>query len=327
MNDDCEATWWNGWPGQPLWWRLGPRAVLRLQGPDAVRYANGQLTRDVRQATAGRALAACVTTAKGQFQFLVSVSLATDGAVRVDGPPDVAEALTARLDRYLIADDAEMLDDPDRQGWGLHHVIGWRPDGVGLPPEVALLESDRMGVEGLDLWCPPEREEDLMAALKGAGLEGPMDPADRSAESPSEFARIMLGIPEPGRELEDKTLPPEAGLDRWAIDYRKGCYIGQEVLSRLYSVGRVNRQLVRLWADAGAGGRLQAGDDLFDPHGDAAKAVGRVTSVAVHPQLDRLVALAYVKRQALASPRLLGPDPGNGRPTILHRIPDSFSVS
>lgn len=326
MNDESDAPWWAGWPGRPLWWRFGRRTVLRLQGPDAVRYANGQVTRDLRQATCDRALAACVTTAKGQFQFLVSVSLAADGAVRVDGPADQAEALLARLDRYLIADDAELLADPEWRDWSLHHLVGWQPDGVDLPPGVVHLQSDRMGAAGWDLWCPPAAEQRLIEALRDVGPEGPMEVTDRSPASAAEFARILLGVPAHGSELDEKTLPPEAGLDRWTIDYRKGCYIGQEVLSRIYSVGRVNRKLVRLWGEAGGG--VQPGDDLIDPGaGEGASPVGRITSVATHPQLDRLVALAYVRRQALESPRLLGSGSGGDHRAVLHRIPDSFIVS
>src|SRR3954465_5639955 len=63
------------------------------------------------------------------------------------------------------------------------------------------------------------------------------------SESLLETIRIEHGVARWGFELNEETLPPEAGLERTHIDYHKGCYIGQEVISRLKSIGHVNRQL------------------------------------------------------------------------------------
>ena len=99
--------------------------------------------------------------------------------------------------------------------------------------------------------------------------------------------RIANGVPKWGVELTPDTLPAEAGLDVNAIDFHKGCYIGQEVISRIKSVGRVNRKLVRLRAsDDHRGAELAPGQILFD--GD--KEVGSLTSVA------GVEALGFVKR-------------------------------
>ena len=82
----------------------------------------------------------------------------------------------------------------------------------------------RLGTEGIDL---PSAPESLMEA----------------GSQEIELLRIERGIPRWGNELSEETLPQEAGLDRIAVDFKKGCYVGQEVVSRIHSVGRVNRHL------------------------------------------------------------------------------------
>lgn len=332
----AEPAWWIEWAGKAHAWRLGPRALWRLQGPDAVRYANGQVTRNVERLAPGQAALSCVTNAKGQFQFLVTLMREGADAVLIDVDPARAEELEARLGRYLIADDAELAEAAGWSGNVLHHVV--MPSGdasqLRLPGSVVRLESDRMGAPGLDLWVTPEQESELLSALDEAGIE-PHQVGGESVEdgtgggvpvAAAEFSRILLGMPAPGSELDEKTLPPEAGLDRWAIDYHKGCYIGQEVLSRLFSVGRVNRLLVRFWADADAARGIRVGDPLVDPAAPEL-VVGKITSVAIRPQLDRLAALAYVKRSGPGCTRLMTATEAREPGIILNRIPDHLQFA
>ena len=108
-----------------------------------------------------------------------------------------------------------------------------------------------------------------------------------------ESLRIEAGIPRWGRELDENTLPPEAGLERTHIDYAKGCYIGQEVISRLKSIGHVNRRLVGFVAAENE--PLKPGLRLFAPDNDAAE-IGTLTSAAWSFALEKPVALGYLKR-------------------------------
>lgn len=249
-------------------------AVLEFRGPDAGRFLNGQLTQDVRLVTdAKTALPSCVTDAKGRFQFRVWLSAADDGALRVDAPPASVEALEARLTRYLIADEVEVLDLTGR--WSLVHftgVPGPAPDGV---MERA---ASRCGVAGTDWWIPVGLAVAFPAeipVLEGDALEA---------------FRIANGVPLPGRELTEGLLPPEAGLDATDISYRKGCYIGQEVISRIKSVGKVNQRLVRFTWD----GSLPLNEvTLVDAAGNPA---GRLTSVSPVVQGGLRHALGFVKR-------------------------------
>ena len=249
---------------------LGQPSLLEFRGPDAVRFLNGQLTQDVRRVAGGKiSLPSCVTDAKGRLQFRVTVTEATDGALWVAGLAGWAEDLEARLTRYLIADDVEV---EDRSGkYALHHFTGAMPEP---PPGVVARESDRFGMAGTDWWIPVRQ----VVEFPGSLLEG----------DALEALRIVNGVPLWGRELLAGMLPPEARLEETDISYHKGCYIGQEVISRIKSAGKVNRRLTRFVFDA----------DVPVAPGPLENAAGEVTSVAPLAVAGVRHALGYVKRGA-----------------------------
>jgi folate-binding protein YgfZ len=243
---------------------LGERTVLRLSGSDRQRYLNGQVSNDVRKLGAENSIAACVTTIKGKLDALVRI-IELDDAYLIDSELELRESLHARLDRYIIADDCELADVSD--AYRIVHVLGQ----AGESQPVAR-SSERFGQSGTDLWLP-------------AGDRLPRELEFLSAGE-AESLRVRNAVPKWGAELGTDTLPAEAGLDATAIDFHKGCYIGQEVISRIKSVGRVNRKLVRLHA---SGDPPAPGQDLFIGESQ----VGTLTSVAGAD------ALGYVKRQHL----------------------------
>jgi folate-binding protein YgfZ len=254
-------------------------AVIAFRGPDALRYLNGQVTQDVRLAVGGdRALPSCVTDAKGRLQFRVWVHRSAEGEWRVSSEDADPEALFGRLSRYLIADDAEAIDVTGE--WRMVHVTGALPPGL----EFQAIASDRIGLPGWDVWVPATTSDASLAPLFSIA-EWPAEEA--------ETQRVQAGIPAWGRELLEGMLPPEAGLDRTDISYAKGCYIGQEVISRIKSAGKVNRKLVRLAVADGT--VLVPGEKLWDASG---KEAGEVTSVAPIVVDSRRLALGYLKRQA-----------------------------
>lgn len=253
---------------------LGFPALLEFRGPDAVRFLNGQLTQDVRRVAGGKiSLPSCVTDAKGRMQFRVWITETSDGAIRVEGPAESAEVLEARLTRYLIADDVEVSELTGK--WSLVHFTGAVAE---VPPGVMVRESARFGMPGADWWIPTGLECGFPAEiplLEGDALEA---------------FRIARGIPAWGRELTEGLLPPEAGLDVTDISYQKGCYIGQEVISRIKSVGKVNKRLERMVFDAtvpAEGGSLVDADAL---------PAGELTSVSPLAENGARHALGYVKR-------------------------------
>lgn len=263
---------------------LGTPAMLEFRGPDAVRFLNGQMTQDVRKVIGTDiALPSCITDAKGKLQFRVWIH-ARGEALIIEGPEGSNEALEARLTRYLIADDVEVVDLSDT--WQLHHLTGF--DGT-LPEGVIARSSQRYHLDGTDCWVPAGESLstiDDLPLLAGDALES---------------FRIAQGAPLWGKELHDGLLPPEAGLDATDISYHKGCYIGQEVISRIKSAGKVNKRLSRFRFGADI---ATAGLQLVDADG---KPAGELTSIAPLAERNTRCALGFLKRGADGM-RLLTPD-------------------
>jgi len=184
---------------------------------------NGQVTDDVRQANDQQSIYACVTDLKGHGVGDVFVH-AFEDALWLDAEPRLREVLGPRLERYIIADNAELGDVTD--DWQVWHVFG--PAAETEVPSVRQIRSERLGVPGMDVWL---RAKDPAPALTGVAI----------TEEDFEALRILRGIPRWPQELNASTFPPEAGLDVRAMSYTKGCYIGQEVLSRIRTTGSPTR--------------------------------------------------------------------------------------
>ncbi len=254
---------------------LGTPALLAFRGPDALRYLNGQLTQDVRLVMSGElCLPSCITDAKGRLQFRVWIHAHGD-TIHVEGPAGTAEAMEARLTRYLIADDVEVENLSGQ--WQLHHFLSFD----GASPEGGWSRTaTRFGTAGRDWWLPA-----------GATPSLPVDCSTLQSDE-LESLRINKGVPAWGHELSEGMLPPEAGLDASDISYHKGCYIGQEVISRIKFAGKVNRKLTQLAWDAALPAE---GLELVDGNGEVA---GEITSIAPLADGNTRHALAFLKRGA-----------------------------
>jgi folate-binding protein YgfZ len=256
---------------------LGSPAVLEFRGPDAVRFLNGQVTQDVRRLPGtGISLPSCVTDAKGRLQFRVDLTEGLDGALWVVGQAEWAEALEARLTRYLIADDVEVMDLTGKYQWV--HFTGAVAD---VPGGVIARESSRFGLAGVDWWIPKDLEVAFPAGISALAADA------------LEALRISNGVPAWGRELLEGMLPPEARLDETDISYHKGCFVGQEVISRIKSAGKVNKRLARFTLAADIPAEV---GPLVDAAGAAS---GQLTSIS--PQAKGILreALGFVKRGAV----------------------------
>ena len=262
------------------WLELRGRTILHLTGPDRIRYLNGQVSIDIPRLAGDLVRPGCVLNAKGRLVALAWFHREPD-ALRVDADAGLREALGARLERYIVADDVALVDHSD--GLVLFHrpTPPPEPDPLGDLPWVA---ATRLGRPGLDLCVPVGEADAVRGRLAAAGPE--LDP------DTVEHLRIERGVPRWGAELGPDTLPPEAGLDATAIDYDKGCYLGQEIISRLRSVGHVNRELRHLVAARGTP-RLEAGQALLAPDGTPA---GGLTSATFSFALDTWLGLGYVKK-------------------------------
>jgi folate-binding protein YgfZ len=245
--------------------RVTPGIRLRLSGGDAFRYLNGQITRDLKRLGDHEALPACILTPKGKLCALLSIHRA-GGDLIVESDVEVGEALRERLERYLVADDVVITEEswPERI-----HLFG---DALEKVKKSSVgISLSRLAVTGCDL--PPESLDSTVELLDPLLVE---------------ILRIERGIPAWGREIGPEILPPEAGLDRTAIDYDRGCYPGQEVISRLKSIGRVNRLLHGFRGDG-----LREGMKILSSEGSE---LGKLTSVAALPTTTGCVALGYLPR-------------------------------
>lgn len=260
---------------------LSARLKLRLTGSDRVRFLNGQVTNDVRKANANLSMTACVLSAKGKMDALIFIGAGEDELL-VDADPELKETLAARLDRYLIADDVAIEDVS--KNFSLFHVTG--ESAPALPNDAHWRRGKRFGTAGWDLFVPAaehERTRQLLAA------EEPMFSPEEA-----ERWRIEQGVPRWGRELTPQIIPVEANLAGDAIDYAKGCYIGQEVISRMKMSGQTNKRLCGLISVEGVA--LAPEMRLFTIEGG--KEVGRLTSATRSDRLGKEIALGYVKRGA-----------------------------
>ena len=258
---------------------LSERTKILLTGSDRVRFLNGQVTNDVRKVSSSLSLAACIVNAKGRMDALVFISATPEGLL-LDAEPELREALPQRLERYIIADDVTLEDVTER--FSLFHVTS--ETEPGLPNEERWRQAARFGLPGWDLALPAEQHEAVRELL-----EGRYRLCDAEC---MEQLRIEQGIPRWGRELTNEIIPVEANLESEAIDYAKGCYIGQEVISRMKMSGQTNKRLCGL---VSAGPALAAGMKL-QAHDDPTREVGWLTSATRSERLGKEIALGFVKR-------------------------------
>jgi folate-binding protein YgfZ len=257
------------------------RVKFRITGADSVRFLNGQITNDLRKATQTSAIQASVLNAKGKLSAHVFIAIDSTGAFFLDAEPELHEDLPARLDRYIIADDVQ-LEDVAAQ-FSIFHLTG--DSAPVIAASARIVSSNRFGLAGWDLWFDP--------AL-AAGLRGELsDQFTFCDDAGAEVFRIERGIPRWGRELTNDIIPVEANLETAAIDYAKGCYIGQEVISRMKMSGQTNKRLCGLvsLSNAPLGANMRLTSET-DPGKDA----GWITSATRSARFGKEIGLGYVKR-------------------------------
>jgi folate-binding protein YgfZ len=264
----------------PVFFDLSARSKLRIGGSDRLRFLNGQITNDARKSTTERAIAGAILNARGKMDAFVYLSQGADWYF-IDADPELQEKLPARLGRYVIADDVELADITSQ--FALFHVLSDAP----LPDEIdaSVVRSDRFGLPGVDLWVEMDRHHDVFAQLSGV-----FSFRDGAA---LEIFRIEQGIPRWTRELTEEIIPPEANLETVAVDYEKGCYIGQEIVSRMKMSGQRNKKLTGFISVYNA--PLEAGMKIY-PVGEEKKEAGWITSAVHSRRLGKEIALGYLKR-------------------------------
>jgi folate-binding protein YgfZ len=256
------------------------RDVVRVGGPEALDYLQGQLSQDVVGLPIGASAWSFVLQPQGKVDAWFRVTRTGDDEVVLDVDPGWGDALAARLDRFKLRTraDVESLD------WSCVAVRG-----PGAPGPDAL--ADAAPVVAVVDWPP----------LVGVDLLGPdvavpdgLVEVDRSAH---DALRIEAGLPAMGAEITEATIPAEVGVVPRSVSFTKGCYTGQELVARIDSRGgRTPRRLVRWRVD---GAVPPAGATASD---EAGKEIGRLTSVAA--TAEGAVALGPLARGVEAPARL-----------------------
>jgi len=267
------------------------RGKLLVRGAEAAEYLQGQLTNDVEGLAAGEGGYAALLDRKGHMQADMRVLRLAEDETWIDIEATALEATRRHLQTYKIGRDVEVEDMSAERV--ILSLIGPRSAEVaGSPPlpEYASEELTVVGIaclavgtaHGIDLIAATAETERLAAALREAG-------AAEVAPEAAEILRIEAGTPRFGFEMDTATMPAEAGIVERAVDFEKGCYIGQETVARLHYKGKPNRHLrgLRLSAPAPAGAVLRLG----------AREVGTLGGSCVSP-LHGPIALAIVRREA-----------------------------
>ncbi len=264
---------------QAIFLDLSARAKFRLTGTDRFRFLNGQITNDLRKATETVAIEACVLNPKGKMNGHLFVS-AQGESFSLDAEPELRETLRTRLDRYIIADDVQIEDVTDQ--FSMFHVLSEKSPTA---EHGRIVSVRRFAEPGWDIWSDAARHDAVWQQLTLAFAF-----FDSAA---AEVMRIEQGIPRWGSELTEEIIPIEANLEQRTIDYDKGCYIGQEVISRIKMSGQTNKRLCGLISLDDV--PLQPGMKLAAPSA-AGREVGWITSATRSERIGKEIALGYVKR-------------------------------
>ena len=269
------------------------RGKLAFTGEQAKAFLQGQVTNDVEALTPGTGCYAALLSPKGKMLGDLRV-LDTGDELWLDTERSALQAIFNVLHRARLGFDAELHKRTLAQG--LVSLVGPEARRVAGPGAEALAaeEHAHAAVEvggiparavvtdvGVDLVCDAERTTALIAALTARG-------AEPVPESAAEVMRVERGRPRYGIDLDDTTIPQEAGLNERAVSFEKGCYVGQETVARLFYKGKPNRHLrgLKLSVPVAAGTELTAGG----------RAVGRVGSVVLSPAHGP-IGLALVRRE------------------------------
>lgn len=275
------------------------RVRLAVTGPDRAKFLHNLTTNDVKRLPAGQGVEAFVTSPQGKTLGYVTL-LAADDRVLVRTDPGGADRVVPHFQKYGLFDDVT-LDDTSARTFEFHlagpgaeaAVGGTLPEPGDLrhaPVAVAgaavrVVRESPLGVPGLTVLGDLADADAVRAALGvGAGSVA-LDPAT------AEALRIEAGTPAFGRDVSADNLPQEVARDDRAINFVKGCYLGQETVARIDALGHVNKLLRLLHLEGGAADVPPAGA-VIEVEG---KAVGVVTSAAFSPGRGAPVALGYVR--------------------------------
>lgn len=250
--------------------RVRPSAIVDVTGADRIGFLQGQLTQEMRDLAPGEARPVAGLTAKGKLLFVARAAALPD-RIRLLAPAVLRATVLDHLRKYVLASRVAIEDRSDdfvRVG-----LYGPGSSDVSVPGGGLLLPGE--GEFAAEVLVPADHRSELDRILAAAGSE----PVPEEA---AEALRLEAGRPRFGVDMDGSNLPDEVGLSD-SISSSKGCYVGQEVVARLRTYGRVNRRLVGFRFPDGP---IGAGTVLRRPDEGAGRPrteAGRVTSAALSP--------------------------------------------
>jgi aminomethyltransferase len=283
---------------------LSSRAKIRLAGEDRVRWLNGMVTNNVRDLALNHGAYCFLLNAQGRIQGDLYVYNLGDSLL-VDTDAGQRENVLAHFDKFIVMDDVEVTDvsatlisiglaGPKAQD-ALRAAGIQTPDLAPLEActpkcecdcncvQCTVVRSDDPSGNAYEIWLAPDQVKPTRDALLKAGA------TIVSAET-LEQRRIQQGIPRFGVDIRDRDLPQETGQDR-ALNFTKGCYLGQEIVERIRSRGNVHRMFAKF---AISGGEIVSGVKILSGE----REVGEITSVAsISSAGSDTLALGYVRRE------------------------------
>jgi tRNA-modifying protein YgfZ len=260
------------------------RGMFVVRGGEAADFLQGQVSNDVESLAPGQGRYATILNHKGKLRTDLRV-LRGDDFFWIDTEAIGQAVVRHMLDTYALGRDVQWEDV------GANHailsLIGPAADELveqAPPAEEHSFVDTGAGLVvrtdlGLDLLVSSSRVEELRASLDVRPV----------SEEVAECLRIESGRPRLGFDMDADTIPQEAGINERAVDFEKGCYVGQETVARLHYKGKPNRHLrgLRLSEPAERRAEILLGE----------KVVGKVGSACVSPRLGP-IALALVRREA-----------------------------
>jgi tRNA-modifying protein YgfZ len=276
------------------WMDLSARGKIKLTGEDRARLLHAMTTNHIQQLTPGSGCYAFFLNDKGRVLADANVLCRPDYFL-LDVEPETREPLYQHLDRFIIADDVTLEDATGAVATiaieGPEAACVLERAGAPIPDadyssrewdNALVARINSTGSAGFFIFVPAADKLELIARLEAAGAEF----ADAEA---SRVVRLEHGKPRYGEDISDRFLAQEANQPQ-ALNFSKGCYLGQEIVERVRSRGQIHRVLKPLILDGkeppAPGTKLQT---------DAAPAA-EITSAAYSPAMDKVVALGYVRK-------------------------------
>ena len=272
--------------------RRDGRAVLLLEGSEAAEFLQGQVTNDIEALGPGRGCYAALLNHKGKLRADMRVLCLAPDRLQIDAEPAAGPVLQHTFKTYSLGRDVRSRDVTAERallslvGPGAQDVLDPAP-----PPEEHASNEGSHGLQvttdaGVDLVVEAQAADGVIADL---GIP-------EVAIEVAECVRIESGRPRLGFDMDDSTIPQEAGLNERAVSFTKGCYVGQETVARLFYKGKPNRHLrgLRLSEPAERGDQIEI----------EGKPVGKIGSTCVSPVFGP-IALALVRREASPGDQVL----------------------